>query len=191
MSQKAEQKQRSHDAILASAAALLRARGIEASSVGEVMRGAGLTVGGFYGHFSSKEQLFVETIQSAAGLMWDGLLASAKGQSPRAKVLSVARRYLSRTHRDQPEMGCLLPSIAAEVARAGEPYRGALAAEVERFGLSLGALLGGGGEARSRALGLIALMYGALSLSRALAGTPLSDEILAAAERAAEALVGR
>jgi TetR/AcrR family transcriptional repressor of nem operon len=116
MSRKAEQKQRSHDAIIASAAALLRARGIDASSVGEVMRGAGLTVGGFYGHFSSKEELFVETIRSAAGLMWDGLLASAGGQSPRAKVLSVARRYMSRAHRDQPEMGCLLPSIAAEVA---------------------------------------------------------------------------
>lgn len=191
MSRKAEQKQRSHDAIIASAAALLRARGIDASSVGEVMRGAGLTVGGFYGHFSSKEELFVETIRSAAGLMWDGLLASAGGQSPRAKVLSVARRYMSRAHRDQPEMGCLLPSIAAEVARAGEPYRGALASEVERFAESFGALLGSGAEAKRAALGLIALMYGALSLSRALAGTPLSDELLVAAERAAEALVGR
>ncbi len=189
MSRKAAQKQRSHDAIISSAAALLRERGMAASSVMEVMKGAGLTVGGFYAHFASKEELFAETITSVAGLMWDGLLASAKGQTPQAKALNVVRRYLSRAHRDRPDMGCLLPSITAEVARAGGPYREALGSEVQRFGLSFGALLGGGGQARRQALALIALMYGALSLSRALAGTPLSDEILAAAKRAAEELV--
>ena len=66
MSQKAEQKQKSHEAILASAAALLLERGIRASSVMDVMKGAGLTVGGFYGHFESKEHLFTETIRSTA-----------------------------------------------------------------------------------------------------------------------------
>jgi TetR/AcrR family transcriptional repressor of nem operon len=195
MSSKAEQKQKSHQAILESAATLLRQRGIAASSVLDVMKGAGLTVGGFYGHFDSKEQLFTATLKHAAGIMWQKLLENARGSSPRERVVSVLRSYLSREHRDTPEAGCFLPNVAAEVAREGEPYRSALAAELTRFVDSLSAILdgdgagaesgkgNGSGRSRETALGLIALMFGALSLARTLAGTPLSDEFLAAARR--------
>ncbi|HEX8702596.1 MAG TPA: TetR/AcrR family transcriptional regulator [Myxococcaceae bacterium] len=190
MSQKAEQKLKSHEAILASAAALLRERGIRASSVLDVMKGAGLTVGGFYGHFDSKEQLFTETIRTAASTLWMQLLKSARGESPRERVLSVVGRYLSRTHRDHPEAGCLLPSAAPEVAREGEPYRGELEKQLSGFVSSLAEVLGPGARKREEALGLIALMYGALSLSRAVAGTPLSDEFLQAAKKLAERALG-
>jgi TetR/AcrR family transcriptional regulator, transcriptional repressor for nem operon len=186
MNQKKEQKQRSHEAILASAAALLRERGIKASSVMDVMKGAGLTVGGFYGHFDSKEQLFTATIQGAASATWSLLLSSAKGDSPGERAMSVVRGYLSRAHRDNAEKGCLLPSAAPEVAREGEPYRSALETELSGFVRSLTAVLGTDAEAREKALGLIALMYGALSLSRAVRGTPLSDELLRAAKKLAE-----
>ncbi len=186
MNQKAEQKQRSHEAILASAAALLRERGIKASSVGDVMKGAGLTVGGFYGHFDSKEHLFAETIRCAASTMWDRMLATTKGATGREKALGVVKRYLSRAHRDNVEAGCLLPNAAPEIAREGEPYRSALEAELNGFVGSLAGLLGEGSARREEALGLIALMYGALSLSRAVGGTPLSDEFLRAARRMGE-----
>jgi TetR/AcrR family transcriptional repressor of nem operon len=186
MTQKSEQKQKSHEAILASASALLRERGIASSSVGDVMKGAGLTVGGFYGHFASKEQLFTATIRSAASSLWNRLLSHAKGDSPRARALSVLDRYLSPRHRDHPESGCILPSVAPEVAREGEPYRGVLEAELSTFLSSFGELLGSGAEHRERALGLFALMYGALALSRTVAGSPLSDEFLQAAKTLAE-----
>src|SRR6478672_11717333 len=100
MNQKTKQKQKSREAIAASAATLLRERGIKASSVMDVMKGAGLTVGGFYNHFDSKEELFVETLQNVASSTWDNLLKSANGDSPRARTLNVIRRYLSRKHRD-------------------------------------------------------------------------------------------
>lgn len=186
MSQKAEQKQRSHEAILASAAALLRERGIRESSVTDVMKGAGLTVGGFYGHFASKEQLFVETIQHGASAIWDQLLGSAKGDTPRDRALSVVKRYLSRSHRDNADTGCLLPNAAPEVAREGEPYRSALESELSGFMRSFAALLDAGEAGEERALGLIALMVGALSLSRAVNGTTLSDRVLRASRRLAE-----
>jgi len=186
ISQKTKQKQRSREAITASAAALLRERGIQASSVMDVMKGAGLTVGGFYNHFDSKEELFVETLRHAASTNWDQLLKSAKGDSPRARTLSVIRQYLSRQHRDNKETGCLLPSTAPEVAREGEPYRSALEAELSGFVSSLARMLDSGTGSREKAIGLIALMYGALSLSRAVAGTPLSDEFLRAGRRLAE-----
>jgi TetR/AcrR family transcriptional repressor of nem operon len=190
MSQKAEKKLQSHEAILASAAALLRERGIRASSVLDVMKGAGLTVGGFYGHFDSKEHLFTETIRTAASTLWLRLLKSAKGDSPRERAMSVVGRYLSRAHRDHPEAGCLLPSAAPEVAREGEPYRGALEKELSGFVSSLAEVLGSGSGRREEALGLIALMYGALSLSRAVSGTPLSDEFLRAAKELASRALG-
>jgi TetR/AcrR family transcriptional repressor of nem operon len=185
MNQKSEQKQKTREAILASAQLLLRERGIKASSVLDVMKGAGLTVGGFYGHFASKEELFAATIQSASST-WDELMSSAKGDSPRERVRSVLARYLSRRHRDHPEAGCLLPSAAPEVAREGEPYRDALEQKLTGFVRSIGELLGPGGEQRELALGMVALMYGALSLSRAVAGTPLSDEFLKAAKKFGE-----
>ena len=106
---KSKQKQESREAIQASAAALLRERGIKASSVMDVMKGAGLTVGGFYNHFDSKEDLFVQVLQNASRANWNSLLKSARGDSPRARALSLTRQYLSRHHRDCKDAGCLLP----------------------------------------------------------------------------------
>jgi TetR/AcrR family transcriptional repressor of nem operon len=186
MSQKDEQKQKSHEAILASAASLLRERGIRASSVMDVMKGAGLTVGGFYGHFDSKEHLFAETIRSVATALWDKLLASTEGAPPAERARLVLRRYLSRKHRDSPEAGCLLPAAAPDVAREGEPYQSVLEKELSGIVRSFASVLGGGADRREQALGLIALMYGALSLSRAVRGTALSDDFLRAAKKLGE-----
>ena len=186
MNQKTKQKQKSREAIAASAATLLRQRGIKSSSVMDVMKGAGLTVGGFYNHFDSKEELFVETLRNATSADWDHLLKSAKGDSPRSRALSVITRYLSRKHRDNKETGCLLPSAAPEVARAGEPYRNALREELSVIVSSLARMLDAGAESREKSLGLIALMYGGLSLSRAVADTRLSDEFLRAAKKLGE-----
>ncbi len=186
MSQRTEQKDRSRAAILESAAALLRQRGIRASSVLDVMKGASLTVGGFYGHFESKEALFAETIQKAAHTTWDRLIESASGDTGAEKLIDIVRKYVSRAHRDEPEAGCLLPSAVPDASREdGAPYRAALSEEVGRLAKSL-STLAGGEVAKERALGLIALMYGALALSRGLRGTPLSDEILVAARKLAE-----
>jgi len=186
VSQKAEQKQQSHEAILQSAAALLRTRGIQDSSVSDVMKGAGLTVGGFYSHFDSKEHLFAETIRQAAIPMWDRLFTRARGNTPREKAVSVLRRYLSREHRDHPQEGCILPSAAPEVAREGAPYRAALLGQLDTFVSSYAEMLGDDAASREKALALVALMYGALSLSRAVADTPLSDELLKAARSLGE-----
>jgi TetR/AcrR family transcriptional repressor of nem operon len=189
MNQKTRQKLKSREAIAASATALLRERGIRCSSVVDVMKGAGLTVGGFYSHYGSKEELFVETIRKAAASNWQQLLNSAKGDSPRSRALSVVRQYLSRRHRDNKETGCLLPSTAPEIARQGEPYRSALEKELAEFVRSYSRMIDAGAESRKRALGLIALMYGALSLSRAVDGKRLSDEFLEAARKMGEQVI--
>src|SRR5499426_4050427 len=191
MNQKTLQKQKSREAIQVSAAALLRERGIKASSVMDVMKGAGLTVGGFYNHFDSKEDLFVQVLQNASRANWNNVLKAARGASPRARALNVIRQYLSRQHRDCKDTGCVLPSVAAEVARAGEPYRSALEKELSSFIKSFAQMIDAGNESREKAVALLVLMYGALSLSQAVAGTRLSDEFLQAGKKLSEQCLAR
>lgn len=186
---KQERKQQSHEAILDSASRLMRERGIHASSIGDVMQGAGLTVGGFYGHFDSKEALFAATIQRTARAVWDRMLARAAKGGSALSIRAIISAYLSPAHRDHPESGCLLPSTAAEIAQTGEPYRSALVGELERFVTSLSPLLHTP-KRRQQAIALIALLYGALSIARATKDTPFSDEVLVAAKQMAERWVG-
>jgi TetR/AcrR family transcriptional repressor of nem operon len=179
VSVRTEQKERTRRDILASASRLLRERGIGGASVAEVMKGAGLTVGGFYAHFASKEDLVDASLRSSLRQLWSELLASVGPARGGEAVAVVVRRYLSRSHRDHAAEGCPLPAVVGEAAQAGSVVRDALAEELARNAEALGELLGGE-RRRQRALALVALMYGGLGLARALAGTPLSDEILKA-----------
>jgi TetR/AcrR family transcriptional repressor of nem operon len=187
---KAEQWERTHTRLRLTAAQLLRTRGLRLPSVAEVMKGAQLTVGGFYGHWASKEALFEEALREALRGNWTQLLATARGETVKDRLVSISRRYLSRAHRDAPESGCPLPTTLGDIAVQGEPYRGAMVEEVEGLMASLGRIaepLGG----KQLALGLFALMVGGLSLARATAGTPLSDAILSASRALAQAALER
>jgi AcrR family transcriptional regulator len=128
--------------------ALLRKRGIQASSLADVMKGAGLTVGGFYAHFDSKEQLFAEAIQRAASTMWELLLASARGDSAMGIERSAvalegraARSNLAGTmrvgHRGMVVASIISPSIPLSLPRQAldtyhEGVRGRPPARVRR-----------------------------------------------------------
>ncbi len=187
---KAARWERTHARILGVAARLLRTRGLRLPSVADVMKGAELTVGGFYGHWSSKEALFEEALRDAMRANWHHIVAAAKGDAPTDRLLSVVRRYLSRLHRDNPDLGCPLPVALGEVAMLGDPYRGAVAEELDTYIAGLARLadpIGG----KQLALGLLALMVGGLSLARATAGTPLSDAVLTASRALAQAALER
>jgi TetR/AcrR family transcriptional repressor of nem operon len=180
---KQDRRERSHAAIVAAACALLRQKGVAGTSVAEVMRGAGLTVGGFYAHFPSKEALIDEALRRTADAMRARLFARVEERPPEARAALVLKRYLSSAHRDDAASGCPLPAIVGEVSTHAPDHREALAEELDRLARELAAHLPGdsGAAKRARALGMIALMYGGLSLARAVRGTPLSDELLRAA----------
>src|ERR1700722_20967508 len=110
MSAKEEQKERSHGSILESAARLLRERGISGARVADVMRGAGLTVGGFYAHFGSKEALVDEVLRRTATEMRGRLFARLDEKPPADRAEVVLKRYLSPAHRADFEQGCPLPA---------------------------------------------------------------------------------
>jgi len=192
MTRKAEQKEQSHETILASASRLLRERGIAGARVAEVMKGAGLTVGGFYAHFASKEALIDETIRRTGAAMRARLFAGLddKAKADRAEI--IVKRYLSAAHRDEPADGCPLPAVVGEIANTAGEHAGALAEQVEAMAAEIEAHLAAPSLPRHQlALGLVALLYGGLSLARALRGTPLSNEMLRACRGLARLVLAR
>ncbi|HEY5527368.1 MAG TPA: TetR/AcrR family transcriptional regulator [Candidatus Anoxymicrobiaceae bacterium] len=175
-------KDRSRDKIVESAGCLMREKGIAATSVADVMDGAGMTVGGFYAHFHSKQDLVAETLASTIGQSRKNLKEAARGKHGAAAVREMARSYLSRSHRDNPESGCPLPATAGELAGADSALRQVLADELDASIRDITAYLAEDGVeiARGEAIADLALMAGGLTLARAVKGTDLSDEILKA-----------
>jgi TetR/AcrR family transcriptional repressor of nem operon len=185
MNAKAEQKERSHETILESAARLLREKGIAGARVAEVMKGAGLTVGGFYAHFTSKEDLIDTALRRTGAGLRARLFSRLDDKPPADRAAVVLKRYLSAAHRDDFQQGCALPAVVGEVGTTAPEHAAVLAEQVEAMAEGLAEHLPAGppGAPLSRrhlALGLAALMYGGLTLSRAVRGTELSDEILKA-----------
>jgi TetR/AcrR family transcriptional repressor of nem operon len=181
MNAKVERKLRSHQTILESAAKLLREKGVAGASVAEVMKGAGLTVGGFYAHFTSKEHLIDETLRRTASGMRDQLFTKLQDKPAADRLEIVLKRYLSAAHRDAND-GCPLPAVAGEVANTAVAHREVVREQLEHLAKGLMPLTVANDSisARNVALGMVALMYGGLSLARASAGSELSDEILRA-----------
>lgn len=182
MSQKQVQKQRTHVTILASAARLVRERGIGGARVADVMLGAGLTVGGFYAHFASKEELIDATLRRTASELCAKLFANLDAKPAAERALVVLKRYLSAAHRDDTSQGCPMPAVVSEIASGREPHGAALTEQIEALTTGLQDLVPARAPLSKRqlALALVALMYGGLTLARALRGSALSDDMLRA-----------
>lgn len=175
-------------AIVRAAGRLFRARGIEGVGVADVTRAAGLTHGGFYGHFASKEALAAEAIAEA--------FAEGRRRLGGRGVEGYVRGYVSRAHRDHPEDGCPLLAFAGSAAR-GEEIEAALAEGAEALIDSLAAQLEARADEaaearRERAAVLLATAIGGQVLARALAGADrdLSDRVLARTRATALDLAG-
>jgi TetR/AcrR family transcriptional regulator, transcriptional repressor for nem operon len=161
--------------ILESAGRLFRARGFEAVTVAEVMHAAGLTHGGFYGHFKSKDDLIAHTLAHA-------LLAGEKRQQSRTAfdLARYARSYLSPRHRDDLDGGCPTAALGADAIRQGPAARAAMTAGLRRRIELLCEAVPGASAAEKRrvAIGSWAAMVGAVILARLSDDPQLSDEVL-------------
>jgi TetR/AcrR family transcriptional repressor of nem operon len=180
-------KQRTRRRIVEAAARRFRVSGYRAAGVDQVMKDAGLTAGGFYAHFSSKETLLAETLGLSLEEVRTQLLGGLDGLEGVAWMQAVARRYLSRAHRDQPGAGCPLPTLGGEIAREGEEPRLALQSYLQQIVAELApkAPAGPGLDPEDRVLATAALFTGALMLARAVPDEALSDRILRVARRLA------
>jgi TetR/AcrR family transcriptional repressor of nem operon len=182
MGLKSDQKEQTHRAILESASKVFRKRGIGGASVADVMAGARLTVGGFYAHFDSKAALVDETLREMGQKLRAALFHRIDEKPAADRAIVVLKRYLSAPHRDLKTEGCPFPAVVGEIGTTAPEHRDALRGEVEALidGLSQQLPAQTPLPRRPVAIALIAMMYGGMSLARALRGLVLSDEVIKA-----------
>jgi TetR/AcrR family transcriptional regulator, transcriptional repressor for nem operon len=156
--------------ILDAASQLFRSRGFEAVTIAEVMSAAGLTHGGFYGHFKSKDDLIAQTLAHVLG----------GGAQAEIDLLDYAARYLAPDHRDDLAGGCPTAGLAAEVIRQAPDARKVMTEGVRRQIERLSQIAPGknASETRRAAIGSWAAMVGAVILARLVDDPALSDELL-------------
>ena len=181
-----EQTDKNRLLIEAASARLFKEHGFDGVSVADIMASAGLTHGGFYGHFESKDELAALACAKAfeeSAARWRSI--GKDGADEPALLDALAKHYLSTKQRDQPGLGCPANSLAADVGRedASKPVR-----SVYTRGLkTLIDILMSFSKARQtkksrrRALARVSMLIGAVTLARAVRDDPLSDEILEAA----------
>lgn len=176
--------------VLKEAAREIRAKGPGGVGVAGIMARAGLTHGGFYAHFDSKEALVaaaIETMFESAGRRFD---MTAAGDDPRAALRAYVDFYLSPGHRDAREHGCPLPALSGDLARLDPEARTRFGQGVAGLTARLADALDRHGMADSEAAGgsMLAEMVGAVTLSRAVADPAQSDAIL---DRARASVIAR
>ena|SRR6202047_1628856 len=182
------------DRIIDAAGALFRAKGFGGIGVADIMKAADLTHGGFYGHFTSKDDLVTQASRrtmARAATNWTKLVEAA----PEKPYAALLEHYLSSRHRDDPGKGCAFAALGNDAARSGKIVRKAfaeglaplldiLAQSIPGKSIPGESIPGKSKTARRRkAVAAMATLVGALTLARAVEGTPLSDEMLDAAHR--------
>jgi TetR/AcrR family transcriptional regulator, transcriptional repressor for nem operon len=172
-------KAETHKRIVKIAAKRLRENGLAGVGIAELMKEAGLTVGGFYKHFDSRDDLVIEALGSAFGGWKRRIDAAASGGTP-LSYESLIDDYLNEAHRDNPGTGCAFGALAGEIARGDKRTR-ALASEQIRNDIQLLAGLLRSKDkrtARSKAILTLSALVGAVALARAVSDDALSLEIL-------------
>ena len=173
--------------LLQAASEGFRQHGFDGVKVADVMQAAGLSHGGFYTYFESKDDLVAQAC--AASLERQaGRLRAVKGDK-KSELQAYISRYLSTKNRDEPGQACLFPALAADVVRQAEPVRRVFSEGVEDY-LDALAALSDSGEGRAKAITLLSTLVGAMVLARAVKDESLSDEILTAAITALSADFG-
>jgi TetR/AcrR family transcriptional repressor of nem operon len=172
-------KARTHARIVEIAATRLRERGLEGIGVADLMKEAGLTVGGFYKHFASRDDLVAEAV---AACFAQARAATGREAEKLAPTLAgVVDWYLTPAHRDRPGSGCAFAALAPDIARADARTRALATADIGATLDRLAALAASAdaGAARGQAILTYSALVGALSLARAASDDALSREILA------------
>jgi TetR/AcrR family transcriptional regulator, transcriptional repressor for nem operon len=176
------EKRKTHKRIVALASRRFREQGLAGIGIADLMKEAGLTVGGFYKHFSSRDALVAEAIGLALEL-WKRQVDAAASGGPPVTYDSLVDQYLSDAHRDHPGVGCPVGALAGDLSRSDKRTR-ALVSRKIRDNLELLATLirktndTNEGSARSQAILTYCALVGAISMSRAVSDEELSREIL-------------
>jgi len=177
MRQSQEEKAKTHGRIVETASARIREEGLGGPGVAEIMQAAGLTHGGFYKHFGSRDDLIAEAAQHAFAYADQTLDHHA--HDPHDPLASWVDWYVSEEHRDDPGAGrCPVAALVGDISRADDRVRAGYSALVARYSETLEGMLGGTQGSRRQALIAASTLLGAVALSRAVDDEAVSKEIL-------------
>jgi TetR/AcrR family transcriptional repressor of nem operon len=180
-----EQKTETHERIIDAAARSFRERGSEGQGVAQLMKNLGLTHGGFYRHFDSKEDLYVDAITRGFQQAADRMVAAA-ARAPQGKQLrAIVEHYLSVEHLEDPGGGCVLSTLAAEIARQRPAVRARINAAMKSYRERLLPFFPGNDDAEKRRQFIVLFpgMAGVLMTARAITDPAARKEILSVAKR--------
>jgi len=177
-----EQADKNREHVIDVASRLFRERGFEGIGVADLMKEAGLTHGGFYGQFKSKEDLKVQASRRALSRNKDRW-AEVLAETPSEKLAALARFYLSDAHRDRRGEGCALAALGGDAPRYGPDLQTAFKDGIEGYLELLDGIMSASSDEkrRDKTIAALSTMVGALVLSRAVGDEALSQKILSAA----------
>jgi TetR/AcrR family transcriptional repressor of nem operon len=185
-----EHKLETHARIVKRASVRLREKGAHGIGVADLMKDAGLTHGGFYAHFDSREALVIEAFAHAMDRSTERWRKIGETTAPDKRLAMIVDSYLTPVHRDDPGHGCAIPTLGAEIARESPKTRKAFAAKLEQMIDMMADQIPDISRkaARKQAMSVIATMMGTLVMARVAGTGEFSEEILAAGR---EAVLGR
>lgn len=181
MRYKPEHKAEIHRKIVNDASRRIRAEGLAGAAVSAVMRDTGLTHGGFYKHFGSKDDLLMESLREAFGEMADGLARAAEESQPGTAWKTVVKAYLSAEHCDHAECGCPLAALAPELARADNSMKTQILGELTKYKSRMLPFMPGrrAADKERNFVVIFSAMLGAIAIARILPDAAARARVLA------------
>jgi TetR/AcrR family transcriptional repressor of nem operon len=169
--------------IVSAAAKMVRERGVESTGIADVMEAVGMTNGGFYRHFKSKDEMIGSAIKAAFDEIADRFSRRLRDNGPTAAVQAYVEEYLSDRHIEHPGHGCPVAAVAADASR----FQGAFTSEffegaerLIRYLASSSSGHAGSAAKRSKAIRQLAMLVGAVVIARAVGKSALRHEVIAA-----------
>jgi TetR/AcrR family transcriptional regulator, transcriptional repressor for nem operon len=194
MRYEADHKDRTRKRLLDEAARALRSEGPERVGVAALMARLGLTHGGFYAHFKSKDDLVAQAIEETFAQTNAGIEKAIAGRPPAQALSRYIDFYLSDRHFSMPGQGCALPALSTDVSRLGRPARQKFEAGTRRLTELIAGLLRGMGydekPAKELATSALAEMAGAIAIARAMETPRQAEEIRACCRAAVKQRLG-
>lgn len=175
-----EHKARTHKRIVRNASRQLRAKGLNGSAVTALMKASGLTHGGFYRHFGSRDDLAAEAIEASLQELRDRLIAAAKNAKPGEGWKAMVRSYLSLERCDHLDDGCPIAALAPDIARARPAVKRRSSAAILKFRQEILPFMPGKDEDEKATnfLAILSSMVGAIALARTMPDPDVRQRIL-------------
>jgi TetR/AcrR family transcriptional repressor of nem operon len=181
----AEQKAETHEKLVNTAAQSFRQHGSQGEGIASLMRNLGLTHGGFYRHFESKEDLYIQAVTRAFQQAGDRMVAAANKAPKGSELHAIIECYLSLEHLEHAGQGCVIAALAAEIARQAPEVRTRINSALKTYMNRLLPFLPGSSAAEKRRQFFILFpaMAGVMMTARAITDSSARREILATARR--------